>query len=172
MIIPETLYKYRNWKDKWHKKLLTDNELYFAKADQFNDPFDFTTLHEYDTENLTEQQVRAKTKKTIQEEHGLTGIELDLEVKKRMKGFDIKDKDLNEMRDNALQMREMIRNKYGIVSFSTEPLNILMWSHYSYNHKGFSIGFKTQELFEFIGRKYGIGNHILKIHYQKKVSNN
>lgn len=37
---PSVLYKYRNWEDDYHRRILTHNELYFASPDQFNDPFD------------------------------------------------------------------------------------------------------------------------------------
>lgn len=35
-----TLYKYRSWDDKDHKKLLTSQELWIASIASFNDPFD------------------------------------------------------------------------------------------------------------------------------------
>jgi hypothetical protein len=34
------LYKYRNWTDENHKKMLKENELFFASPRSFNDPFD------------------------------------------------------------------------------------------------------------------------------------
>lgn len=38
--MPSILYKYRNWKDDYHKGLLTHNEIYFASPKDFNDPYD------------------------------------------------------------------------------------------------------------------------------------
>jgi hypothetical protein len=42
-VVPQKLYKYRCWGDEYpnHKRLLTDNELFFASAGKFNDPFEF-----------------------------------------------------------------------------------------------------------------------------------
>jgi len=37
---PKVVYKYRGWKDDYHKKVLTENSLFFASPKQFNDPFD------------------------------------------------------------------------------------------------------------------------------------
>lgn len=40
--LPERIYKYRDWKDACHKRLLTNNEIYFAK------PLNFKDHHELD----------------------------------------------------------------------------------------------------------------------------
>jgi len=45
----------------------------------------------------------------------------------------------------------------GLLSLSEDPINILMWSHYSDNHKGFVVGFETdwllgEERLDFIDR--------------------
>ncbi|MCH7928500.1 MAG: hypothetical protein IID03_11055 [Candidatus Dadabacteria bacterium] len=34
------LYKYRSWKNNFHKKLLIDNEIFFTSTKRFNDPFE------------------------------------------------------------------------------------------------------------------------------------
>jgi hypothetical protein len=38
--LPKTLYKYRDWNNKYHRKLISKQELYFPKPSEFNDPFD------------------------------------------------------------------------------------------------------------------------------------
>lgn len=42
--IPQPLYKYRQWTEpcvdkQYQRRILTDNELFLASAEQFNDPF-------------------------------------------------------------------------------------------------------------------------------------
>jgi hypothetical protein len=41
-------------------------------------------------------------------------------------------------------------NVHGCLSLSATPKNILMWSHYAHNHKGYVIGFDAQH--EYFGR--------------------
>ena len=56
--IPKTLYKYRIWDEVGQEKqlsrrILTDNEVYLASPDQFNDPFDGSLPFKYNKEELT-----------------------------------------------------------------------------------------------------------------------
>ena len=55
--IPPILYKHRDWSDQHQKRLLTDGEIYFASADQFNDPFDCSIPVRYRKEDLTEENL-------------------------------------------------------------------------------------------------------------------
>ena len=43
---------------------------------------------------------------------------------------------------NTSKYLEDFRNLWGVVCFNNNPLNLLMWSHYTDSHKGFSIEFK------------------------------
>ena len=38
--LPSILYKYRDWTNKFHRRLISKQEIYFAKPSEFNDPFD------------------------------------------------------------------------------------------------------------------------------------
>ena len=57
---PNILYKYRDWDDENHKRLLVDNEVYFATPKQFNDPFDCAIPFRYDEKDLTEENIFKK----------------------------------------------------------------------------------------------------------------
>lgn len=58
--IPNKLYKYRNWNDEYQKRILTENEIYLASANQFNDPFDASYPFRYNDEDLTPDNVYLK----------------------------------------------------------------------------------------------------------------
>lgn len=45
---PDIIYKYRYWDDDFHKRLLTDNKIFFASPILFNDPFDCTVPVRFD----------------------------------------------------------------------------------------------------------------------------
>lgn len=38
--VPQQLYKYRDWSNDYHKKILTEREIYFTNVRAFNDPLD------------------------------------------------------------------------------------------------------------------------------------
>jgi hypothetical protein len=57
------------------------------------------------------------------------------------------------------QELEELNKTFGVFSTSLIPDNILMWSHYADNHKGFCIGFNSTKLFASLGGK-GMGGAI------------
>ncbi len=62
--LPERIYKYRDWKNPCHKRLLTDSEIYFAK------PLNFKDNHELDFDILLDTaspQTKENTQKAIDE---------------------------------------------------------------------------------------------------------
>jgi len=40
----EILYKYRDWENINYRKTISNNEIYFASGNEFNDPFDCAIL--------------------------------------------------------------------------------------------------------------------------------
>lgn len=143
--VPEILYKYRTWKNKYHRSTLINNEIYLASADQFNDPFDAQLPFQYDKQELTDENI---LKKLI--EIGKIGFPhlSDYEILK-MANYRIKEVDLRSDRywqsyyeqDKANSIK-----RFGIFSLTPCPVNLLMWSHYSDFHQGFCIGFDRDEL--------------------------
>jgi hypothetical protein len=41
---------------------------------------------------------------------------------------------------------DLLRNRYGILSLTDDPANLLMWAHYTASHTGFLIGFEGDNL--------------------------
>ena len=37
---PKIVYKYRDWSNPFHKRILLGNEIYLTPPNKFNDPFD------------------------------------------------------------------------------------------------------------------------------------
>jgi len=164
----KVLYKYRDWTDKFHKKILTENEIYFPSPKQFNDPFDCRISPNFSL--LTDaEKTEYIDKITIKYFYELEG-----------RGINIKEK-LDTL-DNKLEVISMFQKEYdesifdiqdksfGIFSLSFIWDNILMWSHYANNHKGFCIGFNERELvFSGVLGKSGIkgGNVEYKKDYPK-----
>jgi hypothetical protein len=55
MNLPDTIYKYRNWDDPFHKTIITQQEVYFAKPTSFEDPLDCKNPVRYDL--LTDKDI-------------------------------------------------------------------------------------------------------------------
>lgn len=145
MKTPKILYKYRTYSDEYGKRSLNNNELYFAKPKDFNDPFDCLITVDYenlkDTHKLFEyaSQIVRRQQKTrnliLNKKEKIKEIErianliyLDIE------GYQKK---------NDKFIINRINEHIGIISFSQIYNNMLMWSHYANFHKGYCLGYNT-----------------------------
>ena len=137
---PEVIYKYRNWSEENHQKLLTHNELYMSPAKFFNDPYDLKIYKNFlllDTPEKIRKYIDSALKKNSDW------------IKKKKKSPIAQRKILESRVSNILKYQvrsEVIEDIYnndnfGTACFSKEWKSILMWSHYSDNHKGYCLGF-------------------------------
>ncbi|PSU90889.1 hypothetical protein C0W35_16065 [Photobacterium kishitanii] len=127
------LYKYRST-SKYSLEGLINNELFFATYEQFNDPFEFgnpaSDLVKYN------KNARIQLRKLYEEK------ELSRKDFLHLNGFVAKppEKVLKERESTLDRIREDIKS-IGIVCLSEVENNILMWSHYGEEHRGFCIEF-------------------------------
>lgn len=142
----QILYKYRNWKDESHKNLLLKNQLFISPPIHFNDPFDCRI-----PENFSLLDSEEKIKEYV---HGLIVknfsalIARGRDIKKDMENLELRlknnpDEIQKQNEDNLFEMQD---HHYGILSLSEIWNSILMWSHYSDNHKGYCAGFWEEKL--------------------------
>lgn len=121
-------YKYLNFQNGLGVLgVIDDCTLKYSNPMHFNDPYDCMYSIELDFSDFTksncelafEQKIKAsdwfRLKEVIK-----TSLKLSIS------------KDLNNY----------IRENFSITCFSTDPLNILMWSHYAHHHTGFLVEFK------------------------------
>ena len=148
--LPKYVYKYVTWERKYHKRILTENEIFFTSARNFNDPFDSSVPLRYDLGSY-EQIFELCVEHVRRDNIYLT----DDEVKRVAR---------NVLRDNDPRSPEWIKyhldvqreyaaTHFGILSCSTIKDSILMWSHYSNFHKGICIRFNCEKFREFMVSK-------------------
>ena len=58
--IPRILYKYRDWGNEHHKRIIYNRELYFPSMSQFNDPYEGTIPFRYDDKDLIPDKIFIK----------------------------------------------------------------------------------------------------------------
>lgn len=144
---PKIIYKYRDWDNGYHKKLLKNNELYTPSISEINDPFDCLIQFNYDAlhDGFSARDIDIMYKEF--------GNQLDALGYNPLKLLRIND--ITEIA-NVIKLKKQNDQKFinnrkrhlGVASFSEYWNIILMWSHYSNSHKGFCIGFDTQKLIE------------------------
>jgi Protein of unknown function (DUF2971). len=152
--LPETIYKYRDWLDDYHKSIITKRQVFLAPPDSFEDKLDCKIPIRYDL--LTDKEIYDKYlfyskienprwSNTQHENHAREWTEktplrnldsIELSQEKFFSGF---------------------CKRFGVLSLTAEPANDFMWAKYSNDFKGFCVGFNTVVMFNYLG---GGGNVI------------
>lgn len=144
--IPEILYKYRSWSDSYQKKLLTENQIYFAAPEQFNDPFDAALPYQYKEENMTPENVFRKLTE-IEKKAAPHKSDAEIHAAAHQRQISGIFENGRYWQDFYPELKRIINRTFGICSLSSKRDNILMWSHYSDSHKGFVVGLDSSVLF-------------------------
>lgn len=152
--IPEIVYKYRDWKNDFHRRILLHQEIFIPSPEKFNDPFDCRIPIAYhllkDDEKLAKEYFNQVVKRHFpnysKEEHNQEVIRLLTEGRFKSEEFG---------RIGNKKWIENIQNTLGVFSVTAVNNNVLMWAHYSNNHQGFCVGFDSAKLFRYIGRSAG-----------------
>jgi len=138
MLYPEvrTLYKYYPPKENRIETILKGN-LYFSDPRKFNDPFDSKL-------KIVENSNPLYYMKIFIEENeidiGKNTVEDVMKMMSDGKG-ELKKSILEKYR-RTVKFFSKLMDKYGVVSFTTDPANTLMWAHYTVNYTGFCVGYK------------------------------
>ena len=156
--VPDVLYKYRCFGNKYHEKALYEYELYIPSPDGFNDPFDSKIPFRYEEKDLTEDNIRKKTFEMAQKiQPNKSRIDQE-ELAIRMQNDHILD-DEHNLEDFDKVTFKSLCTDYGIYCLTPDEKNLLMWSYYADSHKGFCIGYNAKYLVEC--GLFGLGGEIL-----------
>lgn len=148
----QILYKYRVWHEEGKEKqlsrrLLTDNEIYFAAPEQFNDPFDCSLPFKYKKETLTQENIYlkllqiARQKFPNESEEFIQNHCFETQSKQALN-------DENYWKSFYPHFKKQMHSTFGIFSLTPKNDNLLMWSHYADSHYGFCVGLDRNILFE------------------------
>lgn len=148
------LYKYRAIDENnidWSSKIFTHNELYFARIDQFNDPFDCKFDYSFYA-NVGE--VKEYSRSVLRWKYpSWNRHQREKWIAEHRKMFTKKDFKFVE---NLEREKVDMLSEIGIYSLSRVPDDILMWSHYANCHRGFCLKFFDDPKDRFIARRQEI----------------
>lgn len=135
------LYKYRNWKDEYHKNLLIKNELFLSPPSLLNDPFD-TRIYENYIEKLKTKEQKENYINESLKKNSKYFIENKIPIEEGRKILEkrVEDSLYFQVRSEVLY-NQIYDKSTGIACLSENWDSILMWSHYADNHRGYCIGF-------------------------------
>lgn len=144
------LYKYRNPDFEYNWELLEEQKIYFASPKSFNDPFDSNLKLRFDL--LSEEELRIR-------------FDEQVKIKYPGAGFFLRKPQVDEYiarvydpvtHDAAMtKWTERFTDKLRMFCICPDRANILLWSHYANNHKGFAVGFDPERFYDFWVEKKG-----------------
>lgn len=141
-IVPPTLYKFREWNNKFHKELISKQIAFFASPGSFNDPFDCRIPIRYDIE--PEKQLEEIYYKFTKAKYP---NEDDAKIRAHAKNYvSIGSIEPSHFQKNGADYFLELDERMGIFSLTKHNDDILMWGHYASSHRGFCLGFDTEEL--------------------------
>ncbi|WP_373397967.1 DUF2971 domain-containing protein [Algoriphagus halophilus] len=153
-ILPERVYKYRIWSDPYHKKILTHDQLFFSKQEKLNDPFDALFPFHYHEDQMTEENVKLKLEQTIMNlKPNISRADLNILVSKRMEEVNFHNSDY--WIEAIPTFKKMVNENIGICSLASQYNNHGLWTHYGNCHKGFCLGFDSNNLYNSTGGLMG-----------------
>jgi hypothetical protein len=136
---PPFLYKYRKF-DERTISIIVNHAIYFAHADQFNDPFDCRIRFTYEGTDEAWESFLRKTPKGFPD---LTPLQIKKIIERKKHDFSLRGERTLEIIEDTV--RKWRLSEVGICSLSADPAQILMWSHYSDSHRGCCLEFSTKQ---------------------------
>lgn len=134
-LTPKIVYKYRDFNDNNHKRIITHQEIYFAKPSEFLDPYD--CRYKIDKVFIKDE----KNRRTYYAKKLKTNNLFDPKITQLIKENPVTDS-LIEIQENEIQ--KILNRIYGIFSVSRNYKNTHLWKIFGGNNKGFCVGLDFQ----------------------------
>jgi len=146
--VPEVIYKYRDWDDKYQKTIISERTLFMASPTSFEDKKDCKLLKRFDL--MTEQDIYDKyledsknnNPERTRQQHRAFARECTKKSPMRNK------ENISQLQEDHFQEWSA---RFGVLSLTANCSNLEMWNKYSNHGKGFCVGFKSNKLFPYLG---------------------
>lgn len=160
-MLQDNSYKYRVWENLKHKRILTNNEVFFASAKSLNDALEFTNVLHY--EKLSKEQKINFLKRFYPVEINHSN---DERVTKQLSDFVEEDNKngFKKFKEFSAGWTKLYKNKCGILSLSTKPDINEQWLNYADFYRGFCVAFKNEVLRDLL-----LGHFASGINYVDKL---
>lgn len=144
--LPSTIYKFRDWGERFHPSILTEQTLWLASPYTLNDEFDIRTKITVNRDEINTPEFDNTLKNSIKSEYphldSREFCNILLATYKSIYSDPVK---YFQDRNEQLRKSDFFK-KIGILSMSLEVNNKHLWKKYANYFKGFCVGFDTIKL--------------------------
>lgn len=146
--LPDFLYKYRSWNDKFHKEIISDQVVFMSPPTSFEDLLDCKLQKRYDL--ITEEEIYIKYLSDSKNNHPHLSRQQHRKLARDLaKNSPIRNREyVKEMQEQHFKEFD---ERFGVLSLTANPLRLEMWEKYSDFHSGFCVGFDAKEMFKYLG---------------------
>ncbi len=145
-IYPEVLYKYRDWRNPNHKRIIINNCVFLSSPRGFEDIYDCKVPESFP---LKSELYKLFLQKSIEE-----SINFTRQQHKKYARYWCKHSPLADpvrLKSEIKNVNTIFNNRFGVLSLSKNPNNDRMWDKYGNKHEGICIGFDSTKLFDIVG---------------------
>lgn len=134
-LIPKTVYKYRDFNNDNHKRIITHQEIYFARPSEFSDPYN--CRYKIDKDYVKNENNRRVFYAKKLNTNNIFHPQINQLINENL----ITD-DLIELQEKKTQ--KVLNKLYGIFSVSLNYRNQQLWKIFGGNNKEFCVGLNFQ----------------------------
>lgn len=142
---PPIVYKYRNWQESLHQRILSEQELFLAPISSLNDPIDSRICIDHSALDNPLKQRQYVTRVVL--ENLMYGIGSGSTI---AQNIEIGIKKLSDESSRSLhqeqfekRFRDWLDQCYGVISLSKTWQSHTLWALYAQGHSGFVVGYHT-----------------------------
>lgn len=148
---PEFVYKYGKWDKDGSERIITRHTIKLTSPSEFNDPYDCGIPMRYDL--LSEDDFKKYAYDLSKAKHSNRSEEFHQQQVKFAMTDGRLAKELKAGKYDEIFRKEINRWKdvFGIFCASKNYSNILLWSHYADNHRGFCVKLKSEGILNAVG---------------------
>ena len=143
-LLPRILYKYRDWDNEFHKKILLENKVYLASPKEFEDSCDCNVPiifpEKSELFDVFKNKARCPNKNRRQRRQNAKRFRKESPLGNR-----------SQRNKLLMEIRQEFCEKFGVLSLTANGNNDAMWQKYSNNHQGVCFGFDTKILCRCVG---------------------
>ena len=145
---PSPLYKYRTWDKENHRTILTSRTVWMAPPSSFEDEKEFRNFKRYDL--MTDIEIYNKYLGMSHDRNpGYTRLQHRAHARKMTKHAPFKN--LEYLRNHQEQSFREYDRRIGVLSLTAIKDSLALWNYYANAGSGFSVGFDTITLFDYMG---------------------
>lgn len=142
--LPERVYKYRNWTNEEHKRLLTENEIYFSAPLNIDEQHECNLETDYDS--VTSQMIFDYAYMRAPEFGIIDEANRNLFAKNTVNFTPFYDAAHRVSMEE--RFRQDLNNQLSIFCVSEQKDNLNLWDSFSGGQTGFCVGINTRKMFD------------------------